>query len=180
VTLLLLAAAATSLGATAILYRSSVWARQNPYRYDGRHLDLVSGHSPRRRDLADAYHWLRARTPATAFVLERPVHGNDVLIPAIAERRVVAVLLWHHNAKIPHQLRLQRRANAISTGLASCQVSQRQLDSLFRVPAPWPAELFAVAPIRDAETASLCRAGLDPRITIAHQNRSYRVFSIRR
>ena len=179
-TLLLLAGAGSSLGATTALYRGSAWAKQNPYSYADRHIDLAPASHPKRQALANTYHWLREHTAPTAFVLERPVHGNDVLIPMIAERRVVAVKLWHHNRAVPHQRQLERQAIAVSRGLETCKVSPSELNKLFRVPAPWPETLYAVAPIRAAAETSACKNRLDPRITIAYQNGHFRVFSIRR
>lgn len=179
-TVLLLAGAATSIGATAALYRGSSWFQQDPYAYHGRHLDVAPGSNPNRKSLGEAYRWLRENTPVTSYVLERPVHGNDSEIAAIAERRAVTVSLWHHNAKIPHQRQLQKQATAVSSALETCRVSSRALDALFAVPAPWPTEIFAIAPVRGGRPSAVCRSRLDPRIAVAYQNRHYRVFSIRR
>jgi len=179
-TLLLLAGAAVAIGATAALYRGSSWFQQDPYAHHGPHLDVGPDSSPNRVSLGAAYRWLREQTPVTSYVLERPVHGNDSELSAIAERRVVTVTRWHHNAKIPHQRRLEKWATAVSSGLETCRVSPRELDALFAVPAPWPAEIFAIAPIRRARSLAQCGSRLDPRVTVAYGNQFYRVFSIRR
>jgi len=177
---LVLLGAAAAIGAEGLLYRASPWARQEPYVYSGRTLDLLAPHPGPRRDLQEAYAWLRENTPPDAFVLQEPVGVNALELSAVARRRVVAATPSVFTKEIPFHPRLARLSRRIARRLAGCRLAPAELRALASIPAPWPPEIFALAsPGRGrGPSPETCRRRLPPGIELVHHNPSHRIFRI--
>ncbi len=176
-----MASALIPLLVTSWLYLRSSWAREEPWVYRTRVLDLAAEpEQPSWEGRRTAYAWLRENTPPAAYVLEAPVDMNDLALSAVAQRRTVAALAPNQFTRlIAHHRELVDASRSVASALVDCTLDARDLDRLFAVPAPWPEQLFALAPA-GAGSHDRCARELPDRVRVTHSNLDYRVFEIRR
>jgi hypothetical protein len=131
--------------ATGMLYLSSSWARQHHYVYAGATIEIAPT-GPLPSALGEAYQWLRTHTPVDAFVIERPLGMNQLRLSTVAQRRVVAARAQKvFTGGIPYQKELAAACADLVGSLESCRLDPKQLERLFRIPAPWPDRVYALS-----------------------------------
>jgi hypothetical protein len=170
-----------ALVSTSFIYAVSPWSDSHPFEYRGSRVDLAELDSEEgRRDWAGAMSWLREETPLEAFVLDTPVSKDSLIVPLIAERRIVAALPSTFTASIAHHGRLLELNREILEALDQCRLETSQLEALFSLPIAWPEHLFALVPRSSVVARPSCPSRPMPGVERVYSNPNYAIYRLLR